>query len=269
MKDNDKKFNFGENWDNYSKNIISPEKIRSAKEDFFRLCQNQEIKNRTFIDIGFGQGLSLLIATELGAKTVGNDINPICKQVLLNNKQLFTNLTNIQTIPVVIGSILEDKTIESIKQNYPKYDIVHSWGVLHHTGKMWNAIDRCCNLVGDNGKLIIAIYNKHWSSSIWNLIKKTYNFSPTFIKKFMIGIFYYIILVAKFFVTFKNPMKKERGMDFYYDVIDWVGGYPYEYATKEEIQNYIEKLGFRLIYFKSAEVPTGCHEYVFLKNSNR
>lgn len=259
-----KQFNFGENWENFSKNQLSSTKIQEAKKDFVKFFQNESIKNQTFIDIGFGQGMSLLIANTLGAITVGNDINPLSEKVLEFNKSYFSDIKEI-SIPIIIGSILKESTLNAIRQINEQYDIVHSWGVLHHTGEMWEAINNSSELVNKNGKFIIAIYNKHWSSPLWHTIKKTYNYSPKFIKKLIISIFYFIILIAKFSVTFKNPFKKERGMSFYYDVIDWVGGYPYEYANKEEIQTYIENLGFQLIYYNKAQVPTGCNEYVFKK----
>jgi 2-polyprenyl-6-hydroxyphenyl methylase/3-demethylubiquinone-9 3-methyltransferase len=72
--------------------------------------------------------------------------------------------------------------------------------------------------------------------------------------------------MAKLIVTRKNPFKKQkRGMSFYYDVIDWVGGYPYEYADKDEVINYVEKLGFKCIKLVKPLVPTGCNEFVFQK----
>ena len=81
----------------------------------------------------------------------------------------------------------------------------------------------------------------------------------------MLYIFSGIIFIAKFLVTFKNPLKKERGMSFYYDVVDWVGGYPYEYGNIQEISNYVNNLGFRTIKTVKATVPTGCNEFIFKK----
>ena len=83
----------------------------------------------------------------------------------------------------------------------------------------------------------------------------------------MVYFFLGVIFIAKFLVTFKNPLAKERGMDFFYDVVDWVGGYPYEYASTGEIVSQVEELGFRTLKVVPAEVPTGCNEYLFLKKS--
>ena len=56
-----------------------------------------------------------------------------------------------------------------------------------------------------------------------------------------------------------SPNRGEDG----YDVIDWIGGYPYEYASKDEIKNFVEGKGFRLVKFNKAAVLTGCNEFIF------
>jgi len=257
-------FDFGENWKNYSEKILQTQNIKDSFNDFCNLIGNENITNKTFLDIGFGQGLGLLNASKLGAKAVGCDINPKCREVLNYNRLKFPEIKDV-IIPVVIGSILNDKDILEIENQNQKYDIVHSWGVLHHTGDMWKAIENSCKLVSDNGLLIIAIYNKHWSSPLWKSIKQFYNIAPKFVKWLMVNVFYIIIFVAKFLVTFKNPLKKERGMSFYYDIIDWLGGYPYEYASLSEIIDYIEAMNFLIYKTIKAKTPTGCNEFVFKK----
>jgi SAM-dependent methyltransferase len=254
-------FNFGKNWKNFSDNALDSEKVSQAREDFANLLKN--VSGKTFIDIGFGQGLGLLTATSLGLETAGADINPLCKEVLEKNQSFFPEMK--QSIPVVVGSILESSTLFSIHQIRTKYDIVHSWGVLHHTGDMQKAIENTASLVNDKGYFILAIYNRHWSSALWLLIKWIYCHVPSFLQTLLIYLFIPIIFLAKFMVTGKNPLKKERGMNFFYDVIDWVGGYPYEYASIEEMKNTMQKLGFEMLKAIPAQVPTGCNEFIFRK----
>ena len=261
-------FDFGENWKNYSYNAISKQKIKEAKKDFKKLFNKIDLKGKTFIDIGFGQGLSLLIAQQLEAKPVGCEINRRCLRALLINQKKF--FKKAEKIPVVIGSILDQKTIQklkkiNLKKKDSKFQIVHSWGVLHHSGKMWKAINNAVSLVTENGYLAISIYNKHWSSPFWHKVKYFYNISPRLIRRLLIFIFYWIIFIGKFIITGEDPFKLKRGMDYYFNIIDWVGGYPYEYASIKEVKKYIELKGFRTIKVIPAQMPTGCNEFVFIK----
>ena len=115
VKIQDKQFNFGENWENFSKKRLSSTKIQEAKKGFIKFFQNESIKNKTFIDIGFGQGLSLLIANNMCAITVGNDINPLNEKVLEFNKHYFPDIKE-KSIPIIIGSILNESTLDAIRQ---------------------------------------------------------------------------------------------------------------------------------------------------------
>lgn len=262
-------FDFGENWKNYSERALSVKLFKIAKTDFLKLSQGYRLKNRSFLDIGFGQGLVLLIAADAGAKVVGCEINVKLKSVFAENKRRFFKKINYK-IPIIIGSILDEKVVKKIKANCPnrktkKFDFVYSWGVLHHTGKMWEAIEKSCCLVNKKGHLIISIYNRHWSSPFWKIIKYVYNFSPEILRRLMIIVFYLIIAIVKFAFLRKNPFVLKRGMNFYYNVIDWVGGYPYEYASTKEIKKFVEQKGFKLVKLIKAEVPTGCNEFIFKK----
>ena len=259
-------FNFGQNWKEFSAKALSGEKIDEARKDFAALLE-LDISGKSFLDIGFGQGMSLLLATERSAETFGCDINPICKEVLQHNQLNYFSHLKSKEIPVVVGSILEDDVLTEIKSMSisGEFDIVHSWGVLHHTGDMTKAIENASSLVKENGILVLAIYNKHWSSKMWLFIKWFYCKSPKFLQQLLIFLFYPIIWLAKFLVTGKNPKKQQRGMDFFYNIIDWVGGYPYEYETIEATKIRMEQLGFDCLKTIPAEVPTGCNEFVFRK----
>ena len=189
-------------------------------------------------------------------------------RVLRQNTSYFKD-PRIPDIPIVIGSILDKAVVDKLMSVSPEcdgYDIVHSWGVLHHTGDMKNAILNAVSLVKNGGYLVIAIYNRHWTSLVWRGIKFLYCKSPPYIQTLMIKIFCRIIWIAKFIVTGKNPKKQSRGMDFFYNVVDWVGGYPYEYASINEIYLLVFQHGFRKIKYVPAQVPTGCNEFVFLKS---
>ncbi len=263
-------FHFGKNCREFSQAALCAERVAQAQAGFEVLTEGLPLEGRAFLDIGFGQGLGLLIARKHGARVVGCDINATCREALEQSATFFDG-DPTSGIPVTIGSILDYETVSALEEASPngdgRYDIVHSWGVLHHTGDMRRALDHASQLVGAHGYFVIAIYNRHWTSPLWRCIKWFYCVSPTFLQKTMIALFFPVIWMAKLLVTGKNPTRKSRGMSFFFDVIDWVGGYPYEYGSIAEISALVEGLGFRAVRAKEAGVPTGCNEIIFQRLS--
>jgi 2-polyprenyl-3-methyl-5-hydroxy-6-metoxy-1,4-benzoquinol methylase len=256
-------FEFGKNWQSYSKKSLTPARMEQSRCAFRDLVTGIDMRDKKFIDIGFGQGLSLLAAAGMGAQVLGIDADKDNIEALRTVQQ---SIGYPEAVEVCIASILDDHFVDEYRG---RYDIVHSWGVLHHTGNMMKAIENACSLVAERGHFICAIYNRHWSSPLWKIIKWSYNRLPSLFQRTMIAIFYPVIYAAKLLVTREDPKKTDRGMDFLHDVVDWVGGYPYDYAGIEEIRNYVCRQGFICLRIRPAQVPTGCNEFVFQKTKNR
>ncbi|GAK49906.1 3-demethylubiquinone-9 3-methyltransferase [Candidatus Moduliflexus flocculans] len=256
-----RQFAFGRNWQQYVEYALTPEKIEQARQAFRQLCDGVAFQDRTFLDIGFGQGLALCLAHEMGAKVLGIDID---NENVPSLQKTLTAFNFSCSPPYRIASILDDNLVEELRHR-GEFDIVHSWGVLHHTGDMWQAICNAARLVKPDGVFILSIYNQHWSSPLWRLIKWSYNHAPCVAQRLFVLLFYPIIYLTKFLVTGQNPKHKQRGMDFFYDVVDWVGGYPYEYASAEAVCNFICRLGFDTVRVIPANIPTACNQFVFKK----
>jgi SAM-dependent methyltransferase len=254
------RFAFGKNWDDFSGRLQYEDYI-AAKESLKRLVP--DLHSKTFLDVGCGSGLFSIAASALGAKKVlGFDFDKdsiAASQKLIEIISQWDSDVKKDTINFEAGSILDDNI------SVERYDVVYSWGVLHHTGDMYAAFERIKNLVVENGALVLAIYNKHFTSPVWKLIKYTYVKSPSFIKKILI----FLVMLIKFpivlIVTRRNPFKKRRGMHFYTDIVDWVGGYPYEYASTGEVTDFFESRGFKLKKLNKTKGFTGCNEFVFEK----
>jgi ubiquinone/menaquinone biosynthesis C-methylase UbiE len=255
-----KAFDFGSNWAEFSKRHVDRQTLEIACESMRALLGTENILGKSFIDVGCGSGLFSIAAHRLGAaKIVGVDVNPRCIEIAQANRDL---LAPGAPIEFHIASVLD---LEQLK-GFRYFDLVYAWGSLHHTGSMWTAIANVSKCVAPGGTLVLAIYNKHSTSPAWRSIKWFYNQMPQLIQRFMILIFAGVIYCAKFLVTRTNPLKKERGMDFWFDVVDWVGGYPYEYATSTEVATIVTRGGgFQLRRSVPASVPTGCNEFVFDK----
>jgi 2-polyprenyl-6-hydroxyphenyl methylase/3-demethylubiquinone-9 3-methyltransferase len=265
-----KQFDFGQNWADFTENAATRERAAQARAEFLSLMGDIELKGKSFLDIGFGQGFSLLSASALGARAVGCDINPKCHEVIERNRALFPDAGQ-GSIPLHVGSILDETVVASIRDGQESggvgFDVVHSWGVLHHTGDMRRALANAGSLVRPGGRFVLAIYNRHWSSLPWLVIKALFVHSPAWAQRMMIAALYPIIWLAKLAVTGRSPSNMDRGMDFYYNVVDWVGGYPYEYASIEEVEEICRALGFSLERAIPARVPTGCNEFIFRKHA--
>jgi 2-polyprenyl-6-hydroxyphenyl methylase/3-demethylubiquinone-9 3-methyltransferase len=252
-----KVFDFGSNWDEFSQRRIDRQRLALACESLQSLLQKESLAGKSFLDVGCGSGLFSIAAHQLGAaKVIGIDVNSRCIEISQANRD---SLVPGAPIQFHAASALESEQLKG----FGSFDLVYAWGSLHHTGSMWNAVRNVSRCVAPEGIFILAIYNKHITSPAWKAIKWVYNQAPKIVQRCMVLIFAGIIYVAKFMVTGTNPLKKERGMDFWFDVIDWIGGYPYEYATPKEVETIVTLGGFRLRRSVPASVPTGCNEFIF------
>jgi 2-polyprenyl-3-methyl-5-hydroxy-6-metoxy-1,4-benzoquinol methylase len=265
------RFEFGKNWSNFL-SILDDDRILKAEESLREMLEVSDLKGKTFLDIGSGSGLFSLAAKRLGAKVHSFDFDPnsvACTKEL--RRRYFENDADWK---VEEASALDVDFVKSLG----KFDIVYSWGVLHHTGQMWKGLENASFAVADGGKLFIALYNDTGSqASRWHWIKQTYCRLPKLLKTpFAIAVIAPEEFkgLAKSIITLK-PMsyinswtkyKNGRGMNRWYDIIDWVGGFPYEVSSPEEIFEFYKAKGFSLTKLKSKGVGLGCNEFVFQKD---
>lgn len=258
-------FSFGKNWLNFLSHL-NPERIENAALSLSSFLNEADLKGKTFIDVGCGSGLFSLAAFKLGAKKIVSvdvdDFSISCAQHLRKQAGAPNNWE------IKKGSALDKDFLNSLGT----YDIVYSWGVLHHTGDMYSALENTSHLIEPNGKIYIAIYNDNQnflegSSKFWVKAKKLYNQSHPFVKSLIEGVYtiYYVlglILNGKNPYTYIKNYESLRGMNFRTDIKDWLGGYPYEYASIEQIVSFYDKHGFSCIKKTSAR-SIGCNEFLF------
>jgi len=273
-------FSFGRNWKNYINNVVNEKVIGEAKESLLKYLPVEEYKGKTFIDIGCRSGLFSLSALMLACeKVISFDIdeNSIEAAKMLKEKFSYLIPKKGKNWDIFQGDIMDETLVNKLSS---QGDIVYSWGVLHHAGNMWKAIENALKLVKNNVYFIVSIYNYAPSSEFWLKVKKFYNNNPI-LQPFLIFL-YGGYNILRFIIEKKTlRLRKERGMHVFYDAIDWLGGLPYEFACFDEIKDYVEKFGFKLlkapiklpcgknkkvgILGKLRTKDTGCNEFVFQK----
>lgn len=256
-------FSFGRNWKSFSR-FASDLAIRRAEEDVRLWLGPQSIAEKSVIDIGCGSGIHSLVFYQMGAASlVSIDADPCSVQSV----NLFhARAGNPSNWRVLGGSILDEGLLNSLG----RFDVVYSWGVLHHTGQMWTAIENASQLAAPNGQLWISIYAKGPNYPDHLRVKQKFNRASWLYKKTYVA--YYLLARWRAERRAGHRLKDwfwyERGMNAYHDAVDWFGGLPYEVATVTEVKAYLEPQGWTLERLR--EAPEGqCHVFLFRRSRSR
>ncbi len=254
-------FSFGKNWKNY---LSAADEIsfQNAAEDILQWLGEEFIKGKSVIDFGCGSGIHSMVFYSMNAAqllSVDADIHSVEA-----TQTLWKRCKEPSSWSIKHGSVLDQSFIQSL----PAFDLVYSWGVLHHTGAMWNAIENIMKLVKPGGFCWISIYVKGPNYKNHLQLKHAYNRAGWLKKKWMLLYNCIVPLMIKRIHWRQNPFtwneRGNRGMFVYYDMIDWLGGLPYEVASTDEIIQKFSDSNFETVKIK--EFPEGyCNVYLFKK----
>ena len=256
------RFGFGRNWARYLK-LMDDERIYAAEQNLKNMLERESLEGLHFLDVGSGSGLFSLAARNLGATVHSFDYDREsvgCTRALREDRR-----PGDEDWIVEWGNALDEEYLGQLGT----FDVVYSWGVLHHTGDMWRALGNMVPLVNNRGQLFVALYNdQRWLSKYWICIKQLYNTG-------LLGRVAVVGVHAPYFLArlavkqiFRPTSRKRRGMDPWCDILDWLGGYPFEVARPESVLDFYRKFHFTLELMTTVDGRHGCNEYVLRANSS-
>lgn len=261
------RFSFGKNWRSFL-SLLDEDRVDQARRSLQQSLQCVNLHGVRMLDIGSGSGLFSLAAYRMGADVVAFDYDADSVACTAELRRRFA--PESARWQVLQGSVLDPAFMSSLGQ----FDLVYSWGVLHHTGEMWRAIDLAAERVRAGGTLLIALYNDQgWRSRMWWRIKSVYCSGAA--GRALVGaVFYPLFFLYAIALDVRNlaapgahirEYRRQRGMSIFHDWRDWLGGFPFEVASLAAVQ---ERLGgdFTLLRQKSTR-GWGCNEFALVRNT--
>jgi 2-polyprenyl-6-hydroxyphenyl methylase/3-demethylubiquinone-9 3-methyltransferase len=237
-------FSFGRNWQSFLK-CADDEAFRVAQKDIEVWLGTETVIDKTILDIGCGSGIHSYGFYSMNARRIISiDVDPLSVEA---TRTLWKKAGSPGHWTICSGSILDKEFL--LRLGYGSFDVVYSWGVLHHTGAMWDALENTSRMVAPGGQLWIALYAKGPKYPDHLKLKQNYNNTSWMGKKLMAWRWIYRLMRQRYREG-KNPFawneRRVRGMNTYHDLLDWLGGLPYDVAAPEEIDKFLLPKAFDL-----------------------
>ena len=260
-----KRFEFGKNWLDFVQRNYSQETVDTSKKHILQFMRREDLRDMSFLDIGCGSGLHSVAAWQAGASPLYSfDYDP---NSVVATRYVQEQAGRPANWHAEQGSVLD----EAYMAGLPKFSVVYSWGVLHHTGDVWQAIRNAAGRVAQGGLFYIALYSADVqidpTPQFWLDVKKKYVSAGWLMRRRMEAWYIWRFMLNRnlgnlpAFLQRVREHKRNRGMNIFTDIRDWLGGWPMEFVYDAQAIEFCKGLGFKLENIKTGEA---CTEFLFV-----
>lgn len=263
------RYEFGRNWQRYLKRKFNDERLQLAKQAMLGFLERADLSGSTFLDIGSGSGIHSCAAFLAGAARVVSfdyDAESVAATRWMHQRAGSPPHWSVQQ-----GSVLDASFVETLG----RFDVVYAWGVLHHTGDQWAALAQAARCVAPGGRFFLALYDRDMyrspSPEFWLDVKRRYNRLGPLGRRAMEAWYIGRFVVPKrpsSMLRFARRLAagEARGMSLYTDVRDWLGGWPMEFSTVDEVRQHAAAHGLSTLKVRQGE---GNAEYLLERPTTR
>lgn len=250
------RFAFGANWTRFARGLEETQ-VERAAASLRALLARERLDELRLVDIGCGSGLFSLAARRLGARVHSFDFDPESVRCTAALRAAYEG--DGPTWAVEQGSVLDAAYLDRLGT----FDVVYAWGVLHHTGALQDAMAKAALPVKPGGFLVVALYNDQgWRSRYWLAVKRAWQ-RGRLARALILALHAPPLVAGRGLVRALRRRPLERGMALWADLLDWLGGYPFEVARPSDVVEFYEARGLRLVRSSLVGSRSGCNEFVF------